>query len=124
MRELVTEPIVMGAIILAVTTFINKVFEYFAKRNPEQDAWDRLYAISDRVVHFIEKNERQISYGTKLSTDDKIKLRNKAIGEVIKYIDPKLKKYIAKNTDSGNEFRKVIAQVVEHSVERMKQKYK
>lgn len=124
MLELISNPIVISACVFGVVYLIHPFIRHMAEKNPEQDAWDKLYSISDRVVAYIEQNERRLKYSHKLSTDDKIALKNKAIGMIINEVDPKLTKIIEKNKASGNDFREIVAQVVEHSLVKMKQKYK
>lgn len=124
MLELISNPIVISACVFGVVYLVHPFIRHMAEKNPEQDAWDKLYSISDRVVAYIEQNERRLKYSHKLSTDDKIALKNKAIGMIINEVDPKLTKIIEKNKASGNDFREIVAQVVEHSLVKMKQKYK
>lgn len=124
MKESLTNPLVIVSIVIGTIHLIDLGIGIMAKRNPKQDAWDKIYSVTKRVVAFIEQNERQIKYSHKLTTDDKIALRNKAIGMVINELEPKVIKEIEKNKASGNEFREVVAQVVEHTLLEMKKDLK
>jgi len=120
-REILTDPTVLGFIILAITYAFVQLTRVMAERNPEQDAWDELYAVSGRVVAWIEQTIRK-NKGAKLSNDDKAQLKSIAIDETLKQLNPKIEKEIMRNKNSKNVFKQILGTVIDHQVTKLKKK--
>ena len=120
-REILTDPTVLGFIILAIAYVFVQLTRVMAERNPEQDAWDELYAVSGRVVAWIEQTIRK-NKGAKLSNDDKAQLKSIAIDETLKQLSPKIEKEIMRNKNSKNVFKQILGTVIDHQVTRLKRK--
>lgn len=122
-REILTDPTVLGFIILAIAYAFVQLTRVMAERNPEQDAWDELYAVSGRVVAWIEQTIRK-NKGAKLSNDDKAQLKSIAIDETLKQLNPKIEKEIMRNKNSKNVFKQILGTVIDHQVIKLKEKIK
>jgi hypothetical protein len=120
-REILTDPTVLGFIILAIAYAFVQLTRVMAERNPEQDAWDELYAVSGRVVAWIEQTIRK-NKGAKLSNDDKAQLKSIAIDETLKQLNPKIEKEIMRNKNSKNVFKQILGTVIDHQVTKLKKK--
>lgn len=122
-REILTNPTVLGFIILALAYAFVELTRIMAERNPEQDAWDELYAVSGRVVAWVEQTIRK-NKGSKLSNDDKAQLKSIAVNEVLNQISPKIEKEIMRNKKSNNIFKQILGSVIDHQVIKLKEKIK
>lgn len=121
MRELITEPTFVVGMVATGAYLLRALVGYMARRNPEQDAWDKAYKVTGRVVAWVEQSFRK-DYGSKLNRENAETLKSIAITEIENQLDKRTKDFITKNQESSNPLRKVLGTIVEDKVIDLKDK--
>lgn len=126
MKELLTNEVFLGFVVIALSYLVNGFIKIMADRNPEKDIWDRVYSVTERYVAFVEQTFRATK-GSKLTGDDKAQLKTQAINYIVDELKPemdKVDKYILKQKDSDKYLRQILGTIVEQEVIKLKQKLK
>lgn len=123
-KDLVTNELFISSVIFAVTYAVNEYVKRKSVGNPEQDAWDEIYNVTDRVVAFVEQTHRKAyGFNKPLDENSKKELKSIAIETTYQQLSPKVEEIVMKNKKSGNIFKQLLGTVVEERLLKLKNKY-